>query len=57
VVPKGAKAKTFTKLAAAQSGFLADLLATEQSMQLEDQGVGGIEERLESAARTGDLHK
>jgi predicted DNA-binding mobile mystery protein A len=57
VVPKGAKTKTFTQLAAAQSGFLADLLATEQSMQLEDQGVGGIDERLQTAARTGELRQ
>ncbi len=57
VVPKGAKAKSFTKLAAAQSGFLADLLATEHSMQLEGQGVGGIEERVQSAAKTGEFRK
>jgi predicted DNA-binding mobile mystery protein A len=55
LVPEEAKAKTFTKLAAAQSGFLAYLLDTEHSMQLEDQGVGDIEERVESAAKTGDL--
>jgi predicted DNA-binding mobile mystery protein A len=57
LVPTGPKTRTFTKLAATQSGFLADLLATEHSMQLEDQGVGGIDERVESAAKTGDLRK
>ena len=57
LVPKGPTAKTFTKLAATQSGFLADLLATEHSMQLEDQGVGGIEERIASAVKAGELRK
>jgi len=57
LVPKGTKAGTFTKLAAMQPGFLADLLATEHSMQLEGQGVGGIEERIEAAAKTGEIRK
>jgi transcriptional regulator with XRE-family HTH domain len=38
LVPKGSPPKTFTKLAAAQASALADLLATEHSMRLEDQG-------------------
>jgi len=57
LVPKGPKAKSFTKLAATHSGFLADLLATEHSMQLEGQGVGGIEERIASAAKAGELRQ
>lgn len=55
IVPKDPKVETFTALAATQSGFLEHLLASEHSMQLEDQGVGNINDRLESAARQGDL--
>jgi len=57
LLPKEGGNNPFTKLAASQSGFLANLLATEHSMQLEDQGVGGIDERIQSAAKTGELHK
>jgi predicted DNA-binding mobile mystery protein A len=57
LVPKSSKTKTFTKLAAAQSGFLANLMATEHSMKLEDQGVGGIDDRIEAAAKSGEFKK
>jgi hypothetical protein len=56
-VPQGTKPKSFTKLAATQTGYLADLLATEHSMLLEDQAVYGIEEQIESAAKTGELRQ